>query len=114
MFFCVGEQVKKHPEIVRDILSAGHLLGSHTYSHPSLIKVSRDHGFNEYRQGRESVEDVTGDRCMLFRPPHGHLPMGLARRIWRDGSKIVLWTFSCRDFTELPVETLWRVRGDVG
>src|SRR5258708_10858526 len=39
-FFLIGKYVRKRPDIVRAIQSAGHAIGNHTDSHPNLILVS--------------------------------------------------------------------------
>jgi len=56
-FFCIGQQVEKHPEILRRILDEGHLVGNHTYSHVSELKKSI-----------EIIKKLTGNEMKLYRP----------------------------------------------
>ena len=42
-FFCIGDNVRKHPEIVQKILSKQHSVGNHTYSHLKGWKLLQKH-----------------------------------------------------------------------
>src|SRR5437879_6375595 len=43
-FFLIGRYVSQRPDIVRELVRAGHIVGNHTWSHPNLIFASaRDH-----------------------------------------------------------------------
>ena len=41
VFFVSGEQVERHPELVREIAAAGHELGLHGYRHQTRRQWSR-------------------------------------------------------------------------
>lgn len=105
-FFCVGSHARRHPTLLRELRQAGHEIGSHTNSHVSLMKVSSQQAFDDIREGREAIEDVLGEPCPLFRPPHGLIPPLLLRSVWKSGCTIVLWTVSTRDYLALPIQTL--------
>src|SRR4029453_916886 len=72
-FFVLGEKARLHPEVVREIHAAGHTIGVHGDRH------DRFHSFRmpwrvrrELLRAARSVEDATGVRPPLFRPPLGH------------------------------------------
>ncbi len=78
VFFIVGHRAQNHPNILRTILSDGHLLGNHTFAHPN----DRQFRFDEYRQDilrcQHLIHDLTGVTPHLFRPPLGRIsPTGL-------------------------------------
>ena len=64
-FFCVGENVFNYPEVFKQILEEGHVVGNHTYNHLQGIKFSDDY----YVRNVEKANRFIGSN--LFRPPHG-------------------------------------------
>jgi len=90
-FFCVGENVKKYPEIFRQVTEAGHAIGNHTFHHLNGWITAP----------AEYVEDVT--RCDeyftsgLFRPPFGRFTPSqyfLLRKKYR----FILWSVLSGDY----------------
>ena len=44
-FFAIGRYAQQKPQIVRDLVKAGHVVGNHTYTHPNLALQSHDAGW---------------------------------------------------------------------
>jgi peptidoglycan/xylan/chitin deacetylase (PgdA/CDA1 family) len=105
-FFMLGSAARKHPELVRRIAADGHVIGHHSMTHQPLAKLSRRKALEEWRAGRDTVEEITGKRCPYFRPPYGSMPLYLLPAIWKEGDTVVMWSCSTRDFTGAPVEAL--------
>jgi peptidoglycan-N-acetylglucosamine deacetylase len=90
-FFCVGENVKKHPDLFHTILEEGHSVGNHTFSHLDGWKTPPG----------EYVENVT--RCndyfetSLFRPPYGRFSP-TQYFLLRKRYKFILWSVMSFDF----------------
>jgi peptidoglycan-N-acetylglucosamine deacetylase len=70
-FFMIGRFVREHPEIVRAVQAAGHLIGNHTETHPWLAWQSARVIREELRTCNEALEDALGAPVRYFRPPHG-------------------------------------------
>src|SRR5690554_6218298 len=66
-FFCVGENVKKYPEIFNRIKKEGHAVGNHTYNHMTGFFKSKETYINNVELADTYIKSE------LFRPPHGHL-----------------------------------------
>ena len=66
-FFEIGRNAAAHPEISRQVVAAGHTVGSHTFSHPDLPKVTEPHAETEIESGEAAVSLALG-------LPPGHLP----------------------------------------
>lgn len=97
-FFLVGEQVGKHPEIVRDELRAGMTLGSHSYSHPQPFgALSRQDIDREIDQGLAALSEL-GVRTTLFRPPGGAIPPAVVSAARAKGLRTVVWTVDPDDW----------------
>jgi peptidoglycan/xylan/chitin deacetylase (PgdA/CDA1 family) len=70
-FFLIGDFVRRRPEIARAIHQAGHLLGNHTMSHPSLLWERPSRVRKELAGCNSAIEDATGEAVKWFRPPFG-------------------------------------------
>lgn len=71
-FFCVGEKVRRYPEIARDILKRGHAVENHTQRHVHNFSLLGPRGLlDEIGRAQESIEAVTGLVPRFFRAPAG-------------------------------------------
>lgn len=90
-FFCVGENIKKHPEIFDRILAEGHAVGNHTYNHLR----GWDSEDQIYFQNIEKCEKLTNSR--LFRPPYGRAKKSQMKVLAQD-YKIIMWDVLTGDY----------------
>jgi peptidoglycan/xylan/chitin deacetylase (PgdA/CDA1 family) len=90
-FFCVGDNVQKHPEIYQRLLSEGHAVGNHTMKHEKGTKVS----FTRYLNSVEDTSRIMESK--LFRPPYGRMTWKQSRALRRE-YKIVMWSWLSYDF----------------
>lgn len=70
-FFMLGSRVEYYPDIAKNVQAAGHELGNHTWNHPDLTKANEDKISNEINRTSTIIEEVTGQKATLFRPPYG-------------------------------------------
>jgi peptidoglycan/xylan/chitin deacetylase (PgdA/CDA1 family) len=105
-FFLIGRYVKQHPEIVRDIVQAGHIVGNHTYTHPLLIFKSKGEIREELTQCRSALQDAVGDPSSLFRPPFGGRRPAVLRVARALGLQPVMWNVTGYDWNAPPAETI--------
>lgn len=78
-FYCVGRRALAWPAIVRRIAAEGHLVGSHTMTHPDLSKLDPLAAMSNIRAGKRAVEQALGAPVPRFRAPFGRL--GVSGRI---------------------------------
>jgi peptidoglycan/xylan/chitin deacetylase (PgdA/CDA1 family) len=90
-FFCVGENVEKHPEIYKAVTSAGHAVGSHTFNHLDGWANDNIPYFHNVRHSANMVDSV------LFRPPYGRLKPKQAQFLMRH-YRVVMWDVLSGDF----------------
>lgn len=90
-FFCVGENVSKHPELFARIQSEGHAVGNHTYNHMQAWKTPA----GEYLRNVDECKQIINSR--LFRPPHGQITPWLIQQLQKD-YKIIMWTVLTGDY----------------
>ncbi len=90
-FFCVGQNIERHPGIFQQLIDKGHTIGNHTYNHLSGWNSKNIDYLRNVRKG----EQISGSR--LFRPPYGRLNLFQANFI-KKHYKIVLWDVLSGDF----------------
>ncbi len=92
-FFCVGDNVRKHPDVFQQVLDEGHLVGNHTFNHlQGLYSWSRN-----YIKNVQQADNLIHSK--LFRPPHGILRY-LQFVTLRRKFKIVFWDVVTRDYNQ--------------
>jgi peptidoglycan/xylan/chitin deacetylase (PgdA/CDA1 family) len=70
-FFLVGKHLEKHPEIARDIVSSGHEIGNHTFSHSLLYASTKNRIRDEIHRTDTLLRNIDGAEPKFFRPPAG-------------------------------------------
>lgn len=92
-FFCVGDNIDKHPEIFNRIIDENHQVGNHTFNH--LNGWSTDN--RPYFHNVNSCDELT--QSSLFRPPYGRLRPAQAQFLNRHYN-IIMWDVLSGDFDE--------------
>ncbi len=73
-FFLVGENVRRHPEVARQIVAEGHTIGIHCDNHDyDVLYASVDSYVADFEKARQTVYEVTGVETNLFRFPGGSI-----------------------------------------
>lgn len=98
LFFLLGRNVQKNPELAKEIQSAGHWIGSHSQTHPDAWKTAPKVWNEDVRIGHETIASVLGKSPDFFRPPYGHFVPGFNQ--FPENSKTLLWTLMPGDFDE--------------
>ncbi len=91
-FFCIGENVKKHPNIFKEIISDGHRVGNHTYNHLNGFQTNT----NEYISNTELAAELIHSN--LFRPPYGRIKRMQIQEL-SSIYDIVMWSILTGDFS---------------
>lgn len=97
-FFCIGDNIRKHPSIHTRILSEGHKTGNHTFSHLNGWKANTaDYNANFKLCETEHLKLNTAN-SFLFRPPYGKIKSSQSKIIRKSGYKIIMWDVLSYDF----------------
>src|SRR3984893_8330630 len=70
-FFLIGRYVQQRPDIVRELIKAGHEIGNHTFTHPLLTFKSAQELRSQFENCDRALTDAVGEHSNLFRPPFG-------------------------------------------
>jgi peptidoglycan-N-acetylglucosamine deacetylase len=98
IFFVSGEQVARHPELVREIAAAGHELALHGYRHQTRRQWGSRLLADDTRRCLDALAEATGAVPRLYRPPHGVFSLTGLRLVRRLGLEPLLWSKWGRDW----------------
>lgn len=120
-FFCIGDNVKKYPEVLNKVLSEGHSVGNHTFNHLNGWKTETNHYIEnallcenefldcrlQFADGRFQNNDTNlkpetlnpkPETLNLFRPPYGKIKPAQSKILRERGYKIIMWDVISYDF----------------
>ncbi len=101
-FFVVGGAAEQYPELVLRMRKEGHEVGSHSYSHPYFHRLSWSGAIREIGMTRWVLDRILGEKCKLFRPPHGKLSLRSLIPAWAAGQQVVMWNVDLKDYSARP------------
>lgn len=97
-FFCIGKNIETHPEIVKQIIAEGHLVGNHSYSHSKFFDFYNAKKITEELQKTDSLlEKFTSKKINFFRPPYGVTTPSIRRALQLTGHKVIGWNIRSLD-----------------
>lgn len=109
-FFQIGEFVEKYPELARAVVTEGHVVGNHTYSHADLEFATSEAIQTEIVKCEDAIIRVTGQRPVLFRPPKGHYNDGLFHVLQNRNYHLILWKLCVEHkAAPTPIDMAYRV-----
>ncbi|MGF1635945.1 MAG: polysaccharide deacetylase family protein [Cyclobacteriaceae bacterium] len=98
-FFCVGDNVHKHPEVIQQVLEAGHSVGNHTHNHLKGWSTPDQAYFDNIDQCDTTLSEVyPGYVGRLFRPPYGRIKKSQAEILSRKYT-IIMWDVLTHDYS---------------
>jgi len=91
-FFCIGKNAEKYPELVKNMLSEGHVIGNHSYSHiNSYGFLSLKEVLSDIQQGQEVFKRITNLKLQFFRPPFGVTNPNISKAVKKLNLKTFGW-----------------------
>ena len=90
-FFCVGENAKKYPETLQQVVAQKHALGNHTYNHLNGWKTKNETYFDNVKKCSEVISS------RLYRPPYGRIKKSQLS-VLRSAYTVIMWDVLSGDF----------------
>ena len=107
-FFVIGHYVQQRPDIVRELVQAGHVVGNHTFAHPLLTFLSAAEVREELMNCRKAIQDAIGEHSNLFRPPFGGRRPAVLRVVRELGLEPIMWNVTGYDWDAPPAADIER------
>ncbi len=98
VFFVTYDYVKSNPDLVQRMIDEGHVIGNHTWSHPSMPEVTVEQATEQITKLHEYVKDTFAYEMTLFRPPKGEFSERTLEIAKSLGYKSVFWSFAYYDY----------------
>jgi peptidoglycan/xylan/chitin deacetylase (PgdA/CDA1 family) len=94
-FFCIGNNVEKHPNIFKSIVKEGHAIGNHTQNHIKGWKTKTKDYVKEVIEAQTTInsnlESFKASSVTFFRPPYGQITPKQGKKLMEAGYQIVMW-----------------------
>ena len=98
-FFMLGVQAAAHPDLVRAVAADGHQIGTHTWSHQNLARLTPAAAHSQIERGVDAVAAAAGgDAPTLFRAPYGSWSPSVLAACHQLGQRPLGWSVDPRDW----------------
>lgn len=97
-FFCIGDNVRKHPEVFRQIVAHKHRIGNHTFNHLNGWKNEKITYEENILLANEEMTKHTILPKLLFRPPYGKIKQNQGKELLKRGYEIIMWSHISKDY----------------
>lgn len=105
-FFLEGNWVKKNPDVAKMIVSAGHEVGNHSYSHPDMKRLTAAQSREQITKTNSIIEAATGEKPVWFAPPSGSYRDETIRVADELNMLTVMWTVDTVDWQKPSPDVL--------
>lgn len=92
-FFVLGKQVAAQPELYQRIISEGHTVGNHSYSHPNGWKSSKSSYLADFERSSALIDSE------FFRPPYGKIKWSQLKALSKNKTA-VFWDVLAGDYSQ--------------
>jgi peptidoglycan-N-acetylglucosamine deacetylase len=105
-FFVIGDRIDGHAPLLRAMVDNGMELGNHSYTHPRDLATEGEGASLELQTANAAIQQASGVRPCLFRPPYGVLTPDLVQRAKVAGLTTAKWTVDPTDWTHPGVSAI--------
>jgi len=97
-FFCIGDNIRKYPDVLKEVLKEGHSIGNHTFNHLNGWKTNTQDYIENAKLFEKEYGKLSTENCQLFRPPYGKIKPSQSNILRKMGFKIIMWDVLSVDF----------------
>lgn len=107
-FFLTNIWINSYPQLAREIADRGHETGLHSANHPELTKLPIERVRQELLDNSKMIEDITGQKPVLFRPPFGAYNNNVINVAKEEGLVPIQWSVDSLDWKNLSSEAIFK------
>ena len=101
-FFLIGKNIQEFPELTKEIIKKGHIIGNHSFSHLNGFKSKNEEYIYDIELGQKLINEKLVEmgitnKIKIFRPPFGRILPQQIKRL-KENYKIVMWDVFSWDF----------------
>ena len=97
-FFCIGDNIRKYPEIFNKVIASGNSIGNHTFNHLNGWKTETSDYIENTKLCTTEISKLKTKNYQLFRPPYGKIKPSQFKPLRKLGYKIIMWDIISYDF----------------
>ncbi|MCK0473406.1 polysaccharide deacetylase family sporulation protein PdaB [Halalkalibacter sp. APA_J-10(15)] len=105
-FFVSASWAERYPELIEEIHKRGHSIGSHGYRYKDYVTWEQDKVRNDLNKSTQVLEELTGERPTLLRPPNGSFNKEVLSISDRAGYSTIHWSVNSNDYQNPGVEAI--------
>lgn len=105
-FFAIGINADRYPDTMEMVISRGHEIGNHTYTHPHVNRLDASTLYNEIEKCENALFSHTDYKTKLFRPPEGMIDGYVKSVIKQLDYKVILWDIDTLDWAHTPPDVI--------
>lgn len=99
-FFITAHYVNSQPDLVKQMIEEGHIIGNHTVNHKSMPELSEDKIKTEVMDLHQVMNEKFGYEMKYIRPPKGEFSSNSLQVTNQLGYTTVMWSFAYEDWNE--------------
>src|SRR5699024_2034795 len=97
-FFMLGEKAQENPGLAKRVADEGHEVANHSITHPDLANLDQNQVRNEMLDSQRQIEEATGTKPNLFRPPYGSRSDSVDTVANETDQQLVFWDIDTMDW----------------
>ncbi len=98
LFFCVGNNVQRYPELLKEMLFNGHTVGNHTFNHKRITGIPEKEIIDEIQKFDSLLKNDFNYAIKYFRPPHGRFNLSTGKLLKDFNLRNVMWSLLTYDY----------------
>lgn len=106
-FFLTNIWLKQYPQLAREIAQAGHEIGLHSANHPRFTELSDEMIIKELQDNFKMVNEITGRKPFLFRPPFGAYNNKVVKIVQEENLIPIQWSIDSLDWKNLTSDQIY-------
>lgn len=108
-FFMLGEKAQENPGLAKRVADEGHEVANHSITHPDLANLDQNQVRNEMQDSQNQIEEATGTKPNLFRPPYGSRSDSVDTVANETDQQLVFWDIDTMDWKNQDPQEMGKI-----